>query len=176
MTTHIDERHVGMKPRTLRLYRRAAWGPLVLDTSDDRVEASVPGSSRVVIECPSAHATADPPVVEQLRGGVPVLFDGAHRATLRQPERSSRRQGRRILVEGDPSFVPPGLFLRARWLGSMGLETAEERLVRPRFDVLNAPFLWGATLTVPAVTPSVSPDLLALWGAAEWHLIAAVHV
>lgn len=163
-------------PRTLKLYRRASWGPLTLEASDDRIEASVPGSSCVVLECPSAHATAGPPLVEQLRAGVPVLFDGAHRATLRQPERSSRRQGRRILVEGDPSFVPPGLFLRARWLGSMGLETADERLVRPRFDLLNAPFLWGATLTVPKVDSALSPDLVALWGAAEWHLVAATHL
>ena len=65
----------------------------------------------------------------------------------------------------------------------MGLETdpdpgaaRAQRLVRPRFDVLNAPFLWGASLTHPAVDRSVPPDLIAKWGAAEWHLIAAVHV
>jgi hypothetical protein len=163
--------------RTLSLYRRAAWGPLVLQASDGRIEAHVPGSSRVVIECPPAHATADPPVLEALRAGIPVLSDGVRRATLRQPERSSsHRRDRKILVEGDPDLVPPGLFLRARWLGSMGLETADSRLVRPRFDVLNAPFLWGAALTVPKVDPAVAPDLLALWGAAEWHLIAAVHI
>jgi hypothetical protein len=171
-----------MKPRTLKLYRRAAWGPLVLDVADDRVTSRVPGSATVSIECPSAHATAD--VVDRLRDGLPVRFDGRQRAVLRQPERSaSRRAGRKILVEGDADLVPPGSFLRARWLGSMGLETStdlgapdDRRLIRPRMDLLNAPFLWGASLTVPAVDPSVPPDLIALWGAAEWHLIAATHV
>lgn len=173
-----------MNPRSLRLYRRATWGPLLLDVADDRVTARVQGSATVSIESPSAHATADAEVVERLRGGLPVLFDGQRRAILRQPDRSAaRRAGRRILVEGDAGLVPPGLLLRARWLGSMGLETStdegapeDRRLIRPRMDVLNAPFLWGASLTLPAVDASVPPDLIALWGAAEWHLIAATHV
>ncbi|MBC7633319.1 hypothetical protein [Aeromicrobium sp.] len=173
-----------MKTRSLSTYRRAPWGPLVLDTSDDRIESQVPGSARVVIECPAAHAMADPPVLALLFEGVNVLFDDEHRATLRQPRRSSsHRSDRSILVEGDASFVPPGLHLRARWLGSMGLEMSradggaeDRRLVRPRFDLLNAPFLFGATFSVPAIDATLSPDLIALWGAAEWHLISAVHV
>jgi hypothetical protein len=159
-----------MKPRQLRLCRRAAWGPLLLDVADDRVTARVRGSAAVSIECPSAHATAGPETVKRLRTGLPVLFDGRQRAVLRQPERSAtRRVGRRILVEGDAALIPAGLLLRARWLGSMGLEIstaegapADRRLVRPRMDLLNAPFLWGASLTVPAVDASVPPDLIAL--------------
>jgi hypothetical protein len=173
-----------MKPRHLRLCRRAAWGPLLLDVADDRVTSRVPGSATVSIECPSAHATADAEVVERLRSGLPVLFDGQQRAVLRQPDRAAtRRAGRRILVEGDAGLIPAGLLLRARWIGSMGLETStaagaphDRRLIRPRMDLLNAPFLWGASLTVPKVGATVPPDLIALWGAAEWHLIAATHV
>ncbi len=173
-----------MKPRVLRLYRRADWGPLELHVSDERTVARVPGSADVVIDVPTAHGTARKETLDQLREGLPVLVGGDERITLRQPERSARRRSRRrILVEGDPKLVAPGLFLRARWWGSMGLETdpsigAEQaqRLVRPRPDLLNAPFLWGASLAVPAVDPAVSPELLALWGAAEWHLIAAVHL
>lgn len=159
-------------------------GPLELDVSDERTVARVPGSADVVVDVPTAHATAQKETLDRLRQGLPVLVGGEERLVLRQPERSTcRRSRRRILVEGDPTLVAPGVFLRARWIGSMGLESdpsigaeRERRLVRPRPDLLNAPFLWGASLTIPVVDPSVAPDLLALWGAAEWHLIAAVHV
>jgi hypothetical protein len=97
---------------------------------------------------------------------------------LRQPRRPWWfRRDRVILVEGDPSLVPTGLVLRARWLQGIGLETStshgaahDRRLVRPPFDL----FL-GLPAGRPRVDRALSPDLVAVWAAAQHRLVDAVH-
>lgn len=119
---------------------------------------------------------ADAETLRLLKDGLPVLLDDEEVVTLRQPTRGiGRRKDRAIHVEGPPDLVPAGTILRARGYYSMGMEIeGGRRLVRPRLDVLDAPVLWGLSARHPAVDPSVTPDLLAVWGAASWHLLATV--
>lgn len=119
---------------------------------------------------------ADQETLRLLREGLPVLLDGKEVVTLRQPVRSMlRRRDRAIHVEGPRDVVPDRTILRARGYYSMGMEVeGGRRLVRPRLDLLDAPMLWGLSARSPAVDPAVDPDLLAVWGAASWHLLATV--
>lgn len=156
------------------LHTKAAWGPLEIAASSDRVRAWVPGSSVAAIVAPASRGMADQETLRLLTEGLPVFLDDKKIVTLRQPRRSiARRKGRAIHVEGPRALVPAGTILRARGYYSMGMETeGGRRLVRPRLDLLDAPFLWGLSARPPAVDPSVEPDLLAVWGAASWHLLA----
>ena len=156
------------------LHTNAAWGPLEITVSSDRVRAWVPGSSVATIVAPESRGLADQETLRLLSEGLPVLLDGEKIVTLRQPRRSiTRRRNRAIHVEGPRALVPAGTILRARGYSSMGMEIeGGRRLVRPRLDLLDAPFLWGLSARPPAVDPSVEPDLLAVWGAASWHLLA----
>jgi hypothetical protein len=162
------------------MYGRAWWGPLELVRDADRVETQVPGSARVVLACPDSNEGHPHNVnlFATLREGLPVLLDGEPRIVLRQPRRPWWfRRDRAILVEGDPTIVPPGLLLRARWLQGIGLETStshgaatNRRLIRPPFDL----FL-GLAVSRPRVDRSVSPDIIAVWAAAQDRLVDAVH-
>lgn len=169
-----------MKTRSVTVGRRAWWGPVAMEVSDDRTVASAPDGPEVVIECPLwQEGGRRDEVVEMLHAGLPVTIDGEHRITLRQPERrASSRRHRRILVEGDPSIVPPGLFLRARWLQGLGLETstalgsdADRRLIKPPPDLL-----FSVPLGPIRVDRSVGPELVGLWLAATNRLVVAAHM
>lgn len=158
------------------LYRKAAWGTVEIASASNRVRAWVPGSSVATIVAPESRGMADQETLRLLEDGLPVLLDGEEVVRLRQPTRSiARRRDRAIHVEGPRELVPAESILRARGYYSMGMEVeGGRRLVRPRFDLLDAPFLWGLSARPPAVDPSVQPDLLAVWGAASWHLLATV--
>ena len=158
------------------LYAKAAWGPLEIISGRDRVLAWVAGSAVAMIVAPESRGMADQETLRLLKEGLPVLLNGEKVVTLRQPgRRITRRQDRAIHVEGPRELVPAGTILRARGYSSMGMEVqGDRRLVRPRLDLLDAPFLWGLSARAPAVDPSVEPDLLAVWGAASWHLLATV--
>lgn len=160
--------------------RRAWWGPVTMEVSDDRTVARAPDGPEVAIECPLwQEGGRRDEVVAMLRAGLPVTVDGEHRITLRQPERrASRRAHRRILVEGDRSIVPSGLYLRARWLQGMGLETstdlgadADRRLVKPPPDLL-----FSVPLGPARIDHTVKPELVALWLAASNRLVVAAHI
>lgn len=156
------------------LHKKADWGPLEIASGSDRVRAWVPGSSVATIVAPESRGIADQETLRLLTEGLPVLLDGENIVTLRQPTRTiARRRDRAIHVEGPRALVPAGTILRARGYYSMGMEVeGGRRLVRPRLDLLDAPFLWGLSARPPAVDPRAEPDLLAVWGAASWHLLA----
>ena len=158
------------------LHKKAPWGPLEIATGSERVRAWVPGSAVATIVAPESRGMANQDTLRLLKQGLPVALDGEEVVTLRQPTRSiRRRKDRAIHVEGPRELVPAGTILRARGYYSMGMEVdGGRRLVRPRLDLLDAPFLWGLSARAPAVDPSVEPDLLAVWGAASWHLLATV--
>lgn len=167
-------------PSRRTMHRRAWWGPLERVRTAGRVETRVPGAARVVLECPDS-SEGHPHNVNlfaMLRDGLPVLLDGEPRVVLRQPRRPWWfRRDRAILVEGDPAVVPPGLLLRARWLQGIGLETStshgateNRRLIRPPFDL----FL-GLPVGRARVDRALSPDVIAVWAAAQDRLVDAVH-
>jgi hypothetical protein len=161
-------------------YRGASWGPLQLQREKDRIQAWTPNSRVAVIEAPVAFESPRSETLELLRDGLPVMIEGMVAAVLTQPQRKYlRRRDRVIHVSGDPSVVPPGTILRARWFHSVGLETIVDgertRLIRPRCDALDAPGLNSRLVRRPKVDSRVSPDLLAIWGAARWHLLGALH-
>jgi hypothetical protein len=169
-----------MKARSVTVGRRAWWGPVEMQVSDERTVAQAPTGPQVAVECPLwQEGGRRDEVVAMLREGLPVTVDGEHRITLRQPERrAGSRRHRRILVEGDPSIVPPGLLLRARWLQGLGLETstdlgaeADRRLVKPPPDLL-----FSVPLGPIRVDRSVGPELVALWLAATNRLVVAAHI
>jgi hypothetical protein len=169
-----------VKPRSVTVGRRAWWGPVGMQVSDERTVAQAPSGPEVAIECPLwQEGGRRDEVVAMLRSGLPVTIDGEHRITLRQPERrASSRRRRRILVEGDRSIVPAGLLLRARCLQGLGLETstalgagADRRLVKPPPDLL-----FGVPLVPARVDRSVTPELVALWLAASNRLVVAAHL
>lgn len=158
------------------LHKKAEWGPLTIASGRDHVRAWVPGSGVATIVAPESRGLADQETLKLLKEGLAVLLEGEEIVTLRQPERRiTHRKDRAIHVEGPREFVPAGTILRARGYYSMGMEVeGGRRLVRPRLDLLDAPFLWGLNARPPAVDPTVEPDLLAVWGAASWHLLATV--
>lgn len=168
----------GPKVDRITLHRRAPWGPLVLEPSSDGIRSRVEGSPLVEIVAPSGHSFADPPLLDLLRDGIAVTFDGVPTLTLVQPRRGLRRRRDRVIeVHGPAEVVPVGTILRARRVFSMGMEVtgAEPRpLVTPPFDLFDAPYLGGFTIGTPTVDPAVGPGLLATWGAASWHLLRAV--
>lgn len=162
----------GVIPVDRDFFKRASWGPVHIDADADRVRAWAPGSKVVTIEAPSAHDSARTAAVEALRAGVPVLYDDVPTLTLTQPQRGlGHRADRVVRVAG--AGIPEGLVLRARWVNGVGLETPDQRLIRPRCDLVEMPYL-GLSVT-PRIDPSVSPELVALWGAAWWHLIGVLH-
>jgi hypothetical protein len=163
-------------PIDQRFHKRAPWGPVHIDANAERVRTSTPDSGLLEIEIPSAHSHANDDTVAALREGVPVLVDGTSTFTLTQPQRSLRRRADRVIeVAGDPALVPPGLVLRARWLHGVALEVPDgPKMIRPRCDIIETPY-FGFSVR-PAVAPDVAPELIALWGAAWWHLICVLHV
>lgn len=133
-----------MRPTTSTKAERAWWGPVTCEMSDERTAVRAGDGPLVEIRCPWWPERGMEAIFGPLREGLPVLVDGEPRLTLHQPERRGlRRRGRRILIDGDPAIVPPGLFLRAPW----------QRVDR-----------------------SVSPTLVAVWGAAHHRLLEATQV
>lgn len=107
-----------------------------------------------------------------------MSVDGQPWAALRQPQRRLLfRRDRIILIEGDADSVPPGSFLRARWMSGMGLESSTD-LGAPR-DVrwVRAPFdlAFAIPFGRPRVDRTLSPNLIALCAAAEDRLVHAAH-
>ncbi len=169
-----------MKTITRTIDKRRWWGPVEFEVSTERTMARLPDGVQVELWCPLWQEGGRlHEVVASLKKGLPVLVDGEPRVVLRQPERKVwRRRDRKIILEGDPDLVPPGVFLRARWQQGVGLETStqlgaarDSRMIRPPVD-LGIGFPWYPN----RVDRSLDPVLIAVWSVAANRLIEAMHI
>ena len=162
------------KPLTMKAFSRATWGPVEVTSSLDRVQATARGSGLVTIDVEAAR-NGQRSAHETLPHGLVVQVDGRPAFRLVQPRRGlSRRRERVVEVHSEGLPVPDGAYFRARWFRGVGLETSSGRpLIRARCDLLEAP-AFGLYRT-PAVDASVTPELIALWGAVRLHLIGVLH-